>query len=158
MPWVNLQIVNKSVLDDGTQRINVVFSTDEPTPRTFQIPVDIPVGAIAGTFDVLARRALKRLNDKDAAAAQAAALPNSGAYTPSPEPPPPTPDPDETPKQQFLAQLQAIRQLDKAIALPITTGGTLTALTSSRATQLSALQTFYNAQSTVVRQKIVDAI
>jgi hypothetical protein len=82
----------------------------------------------------------------------------SGVVTPAAPPTPPTPDPDATLRQQFLDALQAIRQLDKAIALPITTGATLTALNTSRTSQLSALQTFYNSQTVGVRQKIVDAI
>ena len=69
-----------------------------------------------------------------------------------------SPDPDDTPKEQFLSQLQALKQLDKAIELPITTGANLTALQTARTNQLAALQTFYNNQTAQVRQKIVNIL
>jgi hypothetical protein len=52
--------------------------------------------------------------------------------------------------------MTAIRQLDKAIAIPITTGAGLTALTNARSDQLSDLQALYNAQTLAVKTKIIE--
>ena len=124
---------------DGTMTIS----------REFHPPPDLSnLGAAAAWFKVEARRVIGVLTTKDTLET---AIPDTDV-TPNPDP---TPDPDNSLVQQFSDALFAIKQLDKAIALPITTGGALTTLQNARATQLSDLQALYNAQSAAVKTKII---
>src|SRR3990172_1768984 len=133
MAWTTVEILDKRELIDGVQRVNVRFSTNEPTPRVFEAPIDIAPGADADFFDRSARRILARLADRDGVKAQADAV-TLGTYVPGPEPPPPTPDPDQALKEQVLAQLNLRRQLQKAVDL-----GLVSANHSPHITQLPNL-------------------
>ena len=118
MAWVNVEVLDKHELPGGAQRINVRFSTDEATPRTFDVPIDIAPGSAADFFDRSVRRLLRLLTDRDAAKAQADAV-AAGTYVPGPEPPPPTPDPDQSALEQFLAAVRRLQSYRSAVTMEI---------------------------------------
>jgi hypothetical protein len=115
MAWITVTVVDKVPLDEGRQRINVRFATDDPTPRTFECPIDIPANASAVHFDSQVRLWLKRLAERDAVKAQADAV-AVGDYTPGPEPPG---DPDQGTLDIFLAAVRKLQSYRRAVELEI---------------------------------------
>jgi hypothetical protein len=118
MAWVNVEVLDKHQLESGAQRINVRFSTDDATPRTFSVPIDIAPGSAVDFFDRTVRRMLTLRTERDAAKAQADAV-AAGTYVPGPEPPPPTPDPDQPDINTFMAAVRRLQSYRSAVEMEI---------------------------------------
>ncbi len=149
MAWTTVVVIDKHQLDSGVQRVNVRFSTNDATPRTFDAPIDIAPGAAADFFDRSVRRLLALLTDKDAAKAQADSV-ATGNYVPGPDPPG---DPDQSVKDQFKDQLSLRRQLQKAVDL-----GLVAANDSRYVNQVTNLKALFDAQTQAVQLKIVNLL
>jgi len=149
MTWTIVEVLNKTALDGGVQRVSIRVSTDDATPRTHDTQIDIPPGASTNFFDSSVRLLLKRLADRDAAKAQADAIP-VGGYTPGPDP---QPDPDQATKDTFIANVRLLAQLQKAVEI-----GLILANDSRLTTLRTNMQTQFNALTTAQQLKVVGVL
>jgi len=149
MAWVNVQVLGKSVLDGGVQRVSLSVSTDDAVPRVHQTQVDIPPGSPVDFFDRSVRALLKTLASRDDARAQADAV-AVGVYTPGVDP---VPDPDATLKQTFIDNVRLLAQLQKAVSI-----GLVAADDTRLVTLKSNMQTQFNGLTQAQQLKIINEL
>ena len=144
MAWTTVTIQNKQQLDGGVQRVNIRFATDDPTPRTHDTEIDLPLGADSSYFDAQVRLWLKRLTDRDTVKSTSDAL-VTGNYVPGAAP---APDPDQSLMDTWKGAVNDFRQAQKGVDL-----GLFATNSTFYTTPQTAMMNIWNSATTAQKTK-----